>query len=97
MGHMHTHTSADSVPFAASRKRSRYFLTRRVPLMNKILAKAQTSLTKRLETLREKEEGATAVEYALIVGLVSLVIIAALALIGPAVVTFVNTDIIPNL
>ncbi|KZE92012.1 hypothetical protein AVP42_02915 [Agromyces sp. NDB4Y10] len=65
--------------------------------MNKILAKAQTSLTKRLETLREKEEGATAVEYALIVGLVSLVIIAALALIGPAVVTFVNTDIIPNL
>jgi pilus assembly protein Flp/PilA len=50
-----------------------------------------------LNTLREKEEGATAVEYALIVGLVSLVIIAALALLGPAVVAFVNNDIIPKL
>ncbi|MBT2516659.1 Flp family type IVb pilin [Streptomyces sp. ISL-90] len=50
-----------------------------------------------LNSLREKEEGATAVEYALIVGLVSLIIIGALALIGPAVVSFVNTDIIPKL
>ncbi|MEI5584363.1 MULTISPECIES: Flp family type IVb pilin [unclassified Agromyces] len=65
--------------------------------MSKLLAKAQTSLTKRLETLREQEEGATAVEYALIVGLVSLIIIAALALIGPAVATFVTTDILPKL
>lgn len=74
-----------------------YLPTRRVPLMNKLLAKAQTSLTKRLETIREKEEGATAVEYALIIGLVSLIIIGALAAIGPAVVTFVQTDIIPFL
>lgn len=65
--------------------------------MTKFLVKAQTSLTKRLEALKEQEEGATAVEYALIIGLVSLVIIAALALLGPAVVTFINTDVIAKL
>jgi Flp pilus assembly pilin Flp len=65
--------------------------------MSKFLVKAQTSLTKRLEALKEQEEGATAVEYALIIGLVSLVIIAALALLGPAVVTFINTDVIAKL
>lgn len=61
------------------------------------MLKAYTRLQARLAELRADEEGATAVEYALIVGLVSLIIIGALALIGPAVVTFVNTDIIPKL
>lgn len=61
------------------------------------MLKAYSRIQARINALRDEEEGATAVEYALIVGLVSLVIIAALALIGPAVVTFVNTDIIPKL
>ena len=50
-----------------------------------------------INSLREKEEGATAVEYALIVGMVSLLIIGALAVVGPAVVTFVNTEVLPSL
>ncbi|WP_022891209.1 Flp family type IVb pilin [Agromyces subbeticus] len=61
------------------------------------MLKAYSRIQARINSLRDQEEGATAVEYALIVGLVSLVIIAALALIGPAVVTFVNNDIIPKL
>ncbi|MFC4137908.1 MULTISPECIES: Flp family type IVb pilin [unclassified Microbacterium] len=63
--------------------------------MLKAYAKAQAFINSR--RVVEAEEGATAVEYALIVGLVSLIIIGALALIGPAVVSFVNTDIIPKL
>lgn len=61
------------------------------------MLKAYSRIQARLNSVRTEEEGATAVEYALIVGLVSLIIIGALALIGPAVVTFVNTDIIPKL
>ena len=61
------------------------------------MLKAYTRALARINSLRTEEEGATAVEYALIVGLVSLIIIGALALIGPAVVTFVNTDILPAL
>lgn len=61
------------------------------------MLKAYSRIQARINSLRDQEEGATAVEYALIVGLVSLVIIAALALIGPAVATFVTTDIIPKL
>lgn len=61
------------------------------------MLKSYSRIQARINSLRDQEEGATAVEYALIIGLVSLVIIAALALIAPAVVTFVNTDIIPKL
>ncbi|TXL62126.1 Flp family type IVb pilin [Aeromicrobium terrae] len=39
---------------------------------------------------KRDEEGATAVEYALVVGLVSLVVVAAVALFGPKIETFVN-------
>lgn len=39
---------------------------------------------------KKDEKGATAVEYALVVGLVSLVVVAAVALLGPRIVTFVN-------
>jgi Flp pilus assembly pilin Flp len=61
------------------------------------MLKAYSRIQARINSIRTEEEGATAVEYALIVGLVSLIIIGALAAIGPAVVTFVNTDIIPKL
>ncbi|WP_222706368.1 Flp family type IVb pilin [Aeromicrobium terrae] len=39
---------------------------------------------------KRDEEGATAVEYALVIGLVSLVVVAAVALFGPKIETFVN-------
>lgn len=53
--------------------------------MSKLLAKAQTSLIKRLEALREKEEGATAVEYGLIIALISVVIVVALVALVPGI------------
>lgn len=46
--------------------------------MSKLLAKAQA----RLATLRNEETGATAIEYGLIAGLISVVIIAALIVVG---------------
>ena len=39
---------------------------------------------------RDEEKGATAVEYALVVGLVSIVVVTALALFGPKITTFIN-------
>ncbi|MGR2752124.1 Flp family type IVb pilin [Agromyces arachidis] len=65
--------------------------------MNKLIAKAQTRLIKRLETLQEKEDGVTSVEYALILGLVSLLIIAALVLLVQPITDFINNDIIAKL
>lgn len=41
-------------------------------------------------TAKRDERGATAVEYALVVGLVSLIVVAAVALFGPKIETFVN-------
>ena len=39
---------------------------------------------------RKEEKGATAVEYALVIGLVSIVVVAAVALFGPKIATFVS-------
>jgi len=39
---------------------------------------------------KREEKGATAVEYALVIGLVSIVVVAAVALFGPKIVSFVN-------
>ena len=39
---------------------------------------------------KRDEKGATAVEYALVIGLVSLVVVGAVALFGPRITTFVN-------
>lgn len=39
---------------------------------------------------KNDEKGATAVEYALVVGLVSIIVVTAVALFGPKVTTFVN-------
>lgn len=48
------------------------------------MLKAYSRLQARINSLRTEEEGATAVEYALIIGLVSLALIAAaFLLIGP--------------
>ncbi len=56
------------------------------------MLKAYTALQARLNSLRTEEEGATAAEYALIIGVASLAIVAALVLLGPAIIDFVNTD-----
>jgi len=39
---------------------------------------------------KNEEKGATAVEYALVIGLVSIVVVAAVALFGPKIATFVS-------
>lgn len=43
-----------------------------------------------IATDKREEKGATAVEYALVVGLVSLVVVGAVALFGGKITTFVN-------
>lgn len=46
---------------------------------------------------KKDEKGATAVEYALIVGLVSVVVVGAVALFGPTIKTFVEgVDFTPS-
>ncbi|MGR0219681.1 Flp family type IVb pilin [Agromyces sp. ZXT2-6] len=54
--------------------------------MNKLVAKAQA----RIASIRSQEEGATAVEYGLMVSLIAVVIITAVTLIGT------NLDLIFN-
>lgn len=49
------------------------------------MLKAYTRAVARLNSLRNEEEGATAVEYALIIGLVSLALIAAAFLLIPGI------------
>lgn len=61
--------------------------------MLKLITQAQA----RLNSVREDETGATATEYALIIGVASIAIVTALALIAPAITNFVNSDIIPKL
>lgn len=39
---------------------------------------------------KNEEKGATAVEYALVIGLVSIVVVAAVATLGPKITTFVS-------
>jgi pilus assembly protein Flp/PilA len=39
---------------------------------------------------KHEEKGATAVEYALVIGLVSIVVVAAVALFGPKISSFVG-------
>lgn len=57
--------------------------------MLKLITRAQSRLT----SVRD-ETGATATEYALIIGVASIAIVTALALIAPAITAFVNTDIV---
>jgi Flp pilus assembly pilin Flp len=47
--------------------------------------------------VKTREEGQTFVEYALVIGGVSLLLLAAFVLLGPAVTNFVNDDIITKL
>lgn len=61
------------------------------------MLKAYSRARAQLNALRTDEEGATATEYALIIGVASIVIVAALALLGPAITDFVNLVVIPAL
>ena len=61
--------------------------------MLKLITRAQV----RFASVRDEETGATATEYALIIGVASIAIVTALALIAPAITDFVNTDIVGRL
>ena len=61
------------------------------------MLKAYSRAAARINSLRSAEDGATATEYALIIGVASIAIVAALALIAPAISTFVQTDIVSKL
>jgi pilus assembly protein Flp/PilA len=61
------------------------------------MLKAYSRAAARINSLRNDEDGATATEYALIIGVASIAIVAALALIAPAISTFVTTDIVNKL
>ncbi|MFC9918385.1 Flp family type IVb pilin [Agromyces binzhouensis] len=66
--------------------------------MSKLLAKAQAKAISRIAEIRAKEEGATAVEYGLMVALIAVVIIAAVTLIGTnldAIFDLVGTALTP--
>jgi Flp pilus assembly pilin Flp len=61
------------------------------------MLKAYSRAAARINSLHSEEDGATATEYALIIGVASIAIVAALALIAPAISTFVQTDIVSKL
>jgi pilus assembly protein Flp/PilA len=61
------------------------------------MLKAYSRAVARINSLRDEEAGATATEYALIIGVASIAIVAALALIAPAISNFVTTDIVGKL
>jgi Flp pilus assembly pilin Flp len=61
------------------------------------MLKAYSRAVARINSLRTEEEGATGTEYALIIGVASIAIVTALALLGPAITRFVNEVIIPAL
>ena len=54
------------------------------------MLKAYTALQARLNSVRTEEEGATATEYALIIGVASIAIVGALFLLAPAITDFVE-------
>ncbi|MCD5344954.1 Flp family type IVb pilin [Agromyces sp. S2-1-8] len=61
------------------------------------MLKAFAALQARINSLRTEEDGATATEYALIIGVASIAIVGALALLAPAITDFVNEVVIPAL
>lgn len=61
------------------------------------MLKAYSRLVARINSLRTEEDGATATEYALIIGVASIAIVGALFLLAPAITDFVNLVVIPEL
>lgn len=61
--------------------------------MLKLITQAQA----RLNSLRSEEEGATATEYALIIGVASIAIVGTLAALSPLIAEFIDTVVRPAL
>lgn len=61
------------------------------------MLKFVTAAQARLHSIRDEQTGATATEYALIIGVASILIVAALATIAPAITQFVQDDIVSRL
>jgi pilus assembly protein Flp/PilA len=61
------------------------------------MLKAYSRAVARINSLRSEEEGATATEYALVIGLLSLLIIAALVAMVEPIQTFITNEIVTPL
>lgn len=61
------------------------------------MIKAYARAVARLNSLRTEEDGATATEYALIIGVASIAIVTTLALLSPAISGFIATTVVPAL
>ena len=61
------------------------------------MLKAYSRLVARINSLRTEEEGATATEYALIIGVASIAIVGTLALLAPAIENFIDDVVVPEL
>lgn len=61
------------------------------------MLKAYSRAIARINSIRTNEEGATATEYALIIGVASIAIVGTLALLAPAIENFINDVVIPAL
>ena len=61
--------------------------------MLKLITRAQA----RLNSFRAEEEGATATEYALIIGVASIAIVGTLAALSPLIKDFIDTVVAPEL
>jgi pilus assembly protein Flp/PilA len=61
------------------------------------MLKAYSRAVARINSLRSEEDGATATEYALVIGLLSLLIIAALVTMVTPIQTFITNEIVTPL
>jgi pilus assembly protein Flp/PilA len=61
------------------------------------MLKAYTRAVARINSLRSEEEGATATEYALIIGVASIAIVGALVALAPAIQGFIANTVVPAL
>ena len=61
--------------------------------MLKLITQAQA----RLNSVREDETGATATEYALIIGVASIAIVGTLAALAPLIASFIDDVVAPQL
>ena len=61
------------------------------------MLKAYTRAVARINSLRTEEEGATATEYALIIGVASIAIVGTLAALAPLIAQFIEDVVKPQL
>lgn len=61
------------------------------------MIKAYSRAIARINSIRSEEDGATATEYALIIGVASIAIVGTLALLAPAIKDFIDDVVVPAL